>query len=125
MNKIIFTASLIFALTSINAQDTKTNPATQEKTFTVGKYTVKYVLDNRKAVHLPKIDIMTDEHGTVVIDITVDKYGNVLNASPNAGLSDTKSNYLITKAKQAAETTHFDTTPTTPLKTKGIMTFTF
>lgn len=104
------------------------NPSTQanqEKNFMVGKYNVMYMLENRKASHLPKIDIMTDEHGTVVIDIIVDKYGNVTSATPNTGLTETKSNYLITKAKQAAETTHFDTNPTTPLKTKGIMTFTF
>ena len=122
--KLFISLFLISGSCVVLAQNPNTS-GLQEKTFSVGKYTVKYVLDNRKVVHLPKIDIMTDEHGTVVIDITVDKYGNVLNATPNAGLSDTKSAYLTTKAKQAAETTHFDTTPTTPLKTKGNMTFTF
>ena len=121
--RIIVLAMCIVSIGAM-AQNPSTS-ASQEKNFTVGKYTVKYVLDNRKAVHLPKIDIMTDEHGTVVIDINVDKYGNVTSATPNASQSDTKSSYLTTKAKQAAETTHFDTTPTTPLKTKGSMTFTF
>lgn len=122
--KIILSLALVLSVIISKGQNPNLT-ANQEKTFSAGKYVVKYVLDNRKAVHLPKIDIMTDDHGSVVIDITVDKYGNVINASPNAGLSDTKSTYLTTKAKQAAETTHFDTTPTTPLKTKGIMTFTF
>ena len=123
--KKIFLALSLFAITS-NTFSQETKSATfAEQSFIVGKYTVKYVVENRKATRFPKIDIMSDDHGKVVVDINVDKYGNVTSAVPNASLSDTKSTYLITKSKQAAETTHFDTTPTTPLKTKGTMTFTF
>jgi len=123
MKKILFSIAFL-AISFANAQQTNT-AAIAEKTFTVGKYTVKYAVDNRVASKLPKIDIMSADHGTIVIDINVDKYGNVTTATPNAAASDSKSTYLTTKAKQAAETTHFNTSPTTPLKTKGTMTFTF
>jgi len=123
--KNIFLAVLLFLITNNTfSQETKT-PTVAEQSFSVGKYTVKYIVENRKATRFPKIDMMSDDHGTVVVDIYVDKYGNVISATPNQSLSNTKSNYLITKSKQAAETTHFDSTPTTPLKTKGTMTFTF
>ena len=122
MRKFFIPILFLFASTSVIAQDSKTNT---EQTFVVGKVSVKYTVENRKATRLPKIDIMTDEHGSVLVDVSVDKYGNVTSAIPNTSMSDTKSTYLITKAKQAAETTHFDTSPTTPLKTKGTMIFTF
>ncbi len=125
MKKILLSISLFLFVNSTFSQDSKIPSTTIEQSFLVGKYTVKYTVDNRKATRFPKLDIMSQEHGTVVIDITIDKYGNVTNATPNVPLSDTKSTYLTTKAKQAAETTHFDTSPTTPLKTKGTMSFTF
>jgi hypothetical protein len=124
MKKIFLALSLLLIVNNSFSQDTKT-PTIAEQSFIVGKYTVKYTVENRKATRFPKIDIMSDDHGTIVIDINVDKYGNVTSATPNQSLSNTKSHYLITKSKQAAETTHFDSTPTTPLKTKGLMTFTF
>jgi hypothetical protein len=125
MKKAILSISVFLLANVLFSQESKTTLAPAEQSFVVGKYTVKYVVENRKATRLPRLDIMSQEHGTIVIDVTIDKYGNVTNASPNAELSDTKSTYLTTKAKQAAETTHFDTTPTTPLKTKGTMSFTF
>jgi hypothetical protein len=124
MKNIFLVLSLFLITNNTFSQETKT-PTVAEQSFIAGKYTVKYMVENRKATRFPKIDILSDDRGTIVVDIYVDKYGNVTSATPNQSLSDTKSNYLITKSKQAAETTHFDSTPTTPLKTKGTMTFTF
>ena len=124
MNILAFVIFLSYLNLNIIAQENSNQPNV-EQSFIVGKYTVKYIVENRKAVRFPKIDIMTNEHGTIYIDVTIDKYGNVTNAIPNSEMSSTKSNYLVTKSKQAAETTRFDTTPSAPLKTKGTMIFTF
>jgi hypothetical protein len=43
----------------------------------------------------------------------------------NGSCNLTRNAYLCTKAKQAAETTHFDAVPTAPLKSKGRMVFVF
>jgi hypothetical protein len=57
-----------------------------------------------------------------VVDVTIDKYGNVIKASPGAPGTTTTSKYLLTKAKQAAESVKFDTSPTMPLETEGTIT---
>jgi outer membrane biosynthesis protein TonB len=96
-----------------------------EQTITVGTYLVKYKMDNRSIVKNPKIDNLTQEKGTVVVKIIVDRYGNVVGAEPGAPGSNTSSDYLKTKAKQAAESTKFSAAPTGELKQNGTMTITF
>jgi hypothetical protein len=93
-----------------------------EKELTVGKAKVRYAVENRSMTNTPKVDILTEETGMVVVDIVVDKYGNVISATPGAEGSTTKSSYLLTKAKQAAESAKFNTSPTMPLKTSGTFT---
>ncbi|MEI6522070.1 MAG: hypothetical protein WCO37_01135 [Bacteroidota bacterium] len=110
---------------ALQAQEKK-EPTTQtEQTFVAGKYTVKYFLDGRKVTKVPKIDILTADKGSVVIEFQIDKYGNVTSAAAVNETGCTTNTYLLTKAKQAAETTHFDTAPTSPLKQKGKMVFEF
>ncbi len=65
------------------------------------------------------------EKGIVVVEITINKYGNVIKAVPGIEGSTTTSNYLFTKAKQAAQSVMFDTGPTMPLEQKGTITITF
>ncbi|HEX5001490.1 MAG TPA: hypothetical protein VFW78_03265 [Bacteroidia bacterium] len=86
---------------------------------------VSYVMAGRKMIKEPKIDNLTMEKGIVVVAITINKYGNVVKAEPGVEGSTTTSNYLQTKAKQAAESVKFDTSPTMPLEQKGTITITF
>ncbi len=76
----------------------------------------------RKLIKTPEMKILTQDKGIVVVAIIVDKYGRVKSAQPGAEGTNTTSQYLFTKAKQAAEASIFDTSPTAPLETKGIIT---
>ncbi|MGI8893032.1 MAG: hypothetical protein ACR2GN_06190 [Bacteroidia bacterium] len=81
-----------------------------------------YKVTGRKLIKEPVVSNLTQDHGRVVVDITVDKYGNVIKAEPGAPGTTTTSKYLLTKAKQAAESVKFDTSPTMPLETTGTVT---
>jgi hypothetical protein len=86
---------------------------------------VSYVMAGRKLIREPKVDNMTMEKGIVVVEITIDKYGNVVKAVPGIEGTTTTSNYLLTKAKQAAESVKFDTSPVMPQSQTGAITITF
>lgn len=86
---------------------------------------VSFVMAGRKMTKEPKIDNLTMEKGIVVVEISINKYGNVIKAVPGIEGSTTTSNYLFTKAKQAAQSVMFDTSPIMPLEQKGTITITF
>lgn len=86
---------------------------------------VSYVMAGRKMTREPKIDNLTMEKGIVVVEITINKYGNVVKAVPGIEGSTTTSQYLLTKAKQAAESVMFDTSPVMPQSQTGTITITF
>ena len=96
-----------------------------EKQLTAGSYMVRYKVADRTISRSPKIDNLTQEKGTVVVEISIDKYGHVMKAVPGAPGSTTNSEYLKTKAKQAAESAIFDNVPTAPLEQKGYMVIVF
>jgi hypothetical protein len=79
----------------------------------------------RKMIKDPKVDNLTMEKGIVVVEITINKYGNVIKAVPGIEGSTTTSSYLLTKAKQAAESVQFDTSPVMPQSQTGTITVTF
>lgn len=86
---------------------------------------VSYVMAGRKMIRDPRIDNLTMEKGIVVVEITINKYGNVVKAVPGIEGSTTNSQYLLTKAKQAAESAMFDTSPVMPQSQTGSITITF
>ncbi|HRS39567.1 MAG TPA: hypothetical protein P5565_08500 [Bacteroidia bacterium] len=96
-----------------------------EKQVTSGSYLVRYKVADRIVAKPPRIDNLTQEKGTVVVDVTIDKYGHVMKAIPGAPGSTTNSEYLKTKAKQAAESALFNNVPTAPLEQKGYMIISF
>lgn len=96
-----------------------------EKQITAGSYMVRYKVADRTISKPPKIDNLTDEKGTVVVDIAINKYGHVMKATPGAPGSTTNSEYLKTKAMQAAQSTIFNNVPTAPLEQKGYMVIVF
>lgn len=96
-----------------------------EKQISAGSYMVRYKVADRVISKAPRIDNLTQDKGTVVVNISIDKYGHVLKASPGAAGSTTDSEYLKTKAKQAAESAIFNNVPTAPLEQKGYMIIVF
>ena len=96
-----------------------------EKQINAGNYVVRYKVADREIAKAPKIENLTQEKGTVVVEISIDKYGHVIKAVPGAPGSTTNSEYLKTKAKQAAESAIFNNVPTAPLEQKGYMTIAF
>jgi len=96
-----------------------------EKQVMAGSYMVRYKVADRVISKAPRVDNLTQEKGTVVVDITIDKYGHVMKAIPGAPGSTSNSDYLKTKAKQAAESALFNNVPTAPLEQKGYMIIVF
>ncbi len=112
VSSIIFDSSAPAVVNSTDAAASKTKG-------------VSFVMAGRKMTKEPKIDNLTMEKGIVVVEITINKYGNVIKAVPGIEGSTTTSNYLFTKAKQAAQSVMFDTSPIMPLEQKGTITITF
>ena len=67
----------------------------------------------------------TKEEGTVVLNIWVDRYGNVVRAEPNLAQSTTTSEYLFGLAKKAALRTRYSAKSDAAVEQKGKMTFVF
>jgi hypothetical protein len=116
------------AMPAAPSAEVKTGAAPKEpgeKTVSYQMYTVRYKVADRTITKPPVITNLTEQKGTVVVSITVDKYGHVVKAVPGSEGSTTKSDYLLTKAKQAAESAQFDFLPTSPLEAKGYMIIQF
>ena len=96
-----------------------------EKQITSGSYMVRYKVADRTISRPPKIDNLTQEKGTVVVEVSIDKYGHVKKATPGAPGSTATSEYLKTKAKQAAESTLFNDVPNAPLEQDGYIIIVF
>lgn len=96
-----------------------------EKTITAGSYTVRYKCGTRVITKAPAVSNLTEEKGTVVVEIAIDKYGHVMKATPGAPGTTTESDYLNKMAMKAAQSALFDNIPTAPLETKGYMIFTY
>ncbi len=67
-----------------------------------------YNLSGRAIVTPPPISKDTQEEGTVVVEITVDKTGKVIKAEPTGRGTNTNSPILKAKARQAAQATKFN-----------------
>lgn len=65
-------------------------------------------LKGRAIVNPPSLPKDTKEEGKVVVEITVDKEGNVIEANPNGRGTTTSSAVLKAKARQAALATKFN-----------------
>lgn len=86
---------------------------------------IGYSLGGRGKVSFKKPDNPTQEDGTVVVDIVVDKYGNVIKATSGARGSTTTNPTLYKKAKEAALKAKFTKKLDALTDQKGTMTFVF
>jgi TonB family protein len=83
-----------------------------------------FSLSGRTMKSSPPIKDNSQEEGTVVVEIIVDKYGKVIRANAGARGSNTTSPILYEKATEAALKTKFSANPDADQQ-KGTMTFIF
>jgi hypothetical protein len=86
---------------------------------------ISYSLAGRKPEALPKPEYNTQEEGKVVVDVTVDRYGNVVKAIPGVKGTTTPDKVLWASAKKAAEKTKFTKKVDAPEEQKGTITYHF
>ena len=80
---------------------------TNEVNEKIGDPKLGYELRYRTMVSQPKLENDTQEEGTVIVEIVVDKNGNVIDANPNGRGTTTSSSVLKAKAKKIALGTKF------------------
>lgn len=89
-----------------------------------GKSNIHYLLGNRYHVQLPIPVYLAQGGGEVIVDIVVDRNGEVISANPrdNSRLTDPT---ILAYAKQAAEKTLFNADSNAPEKERGTITYVF
>jgi len=90
-----------------------------------GKGNFKLSLKGRSLIKRPELTDDSQEEGSVVVEIKVDKYGNVILANAGARGSTTTSAILYSKARQAAMKAKFNPSPEDLDVQVGSITFTF
>jgi len=86
---------------------------------------IDFDLGGRGKVSFKKPDNPTQEDGKVVVDIIVDRNGNVIKAKSGARGSTTTNPILQKKAEEAAYKAKFKKDANAPFEQKGTMTFVF
>lgn len=102
--------------------DGKFEDTTPERKVKSGNYSILYKMKGRKMITPPVISNGTQQRGRVIVDITINRNGNVIKSKAGAIGSTTSSEYLYTKAKFAAQGAKFDKSATGPLETEGTIT---
>jgi colicin import membrane protein len=90
-----------------------------------GNSGISYSLDGRDFKTLPNPRYDYQGEGKVVVDVSVDRTGKVVEAIPGAKGSTTLDDYLLRTAKEAALKATFNPKPDAPVKQKGTITYNF
>lgn len=91
----------------------------------LGDKGISYDLKGRGSLKLPKPKYDYQEEGIVVVEVSVDRSGKVIQAVPGIKGSSTLNEYLLKVAKDAAMEASFDPKPDAPLFQKGTITYNF
>ena len=86
---------------------------------------IRFNLGGRTALKLPKPDYLKQKQGIVVVQVTVDRNGNVTKVNSGAKGSTTLDNDLMNAAEKAALTAKFDVSPNAPAYQTGTITYVF
>lgn len=86
---------------------------------------ISFDLGGRKASFLPKPDYLKQKQGIVVVEVTVDRKGNVIKVSSGARGSTTLDSDLLKAAEKAALTAKFDVSPNAREFQTGKITYIF
>jgi hypothetical protein len=89
-----------------------------------GKSNIHYFLENRYHLRLPIPVYLAKSGGIVIVDIQVDRGGNVIKATVRPA-NNVKDPMLPVYATQAAERTVFNSEPKAPAIQKGTITYKF
>ncbi|MEA1886176.1 MAG: cell envelope integrity protein TolA [Bacteroidota bacterium] len=86
---------------------------------------ISYDLAGRQHRSLPKPSYDIQNEGIVVVEVTVDRNGNVTQAVPGVKGSTTLEEYFLRVAREAAMKAKFDRKPDAPVIQKGTITYHF
>lgn len=86
---------------------------------------ISFDLGGRHALSLPKPDYVKQKQGIVVVQVNVDKQGNVTKVNAGVKGSTTLDNDLLKAAEKAALTAKFDVSPNAPAYQTGTITYIF
>ncbi|WP_374551468.1 energy transducer TonB [Flavobacterium sp.] len=84
-----------------------------------------YSLGNRKALSKPQPNYNCNEEGIVVVQITVDKNGNAIDAKAGARGTTNTASCLLTEARNAAMRTRWEASPDGTERQVGTIRYTF
>ncbi len=84
-----------------------------------------FSLAGRSNVTLPRPDYSSNNQGTVVINIWVDREGKVTRAEYQPKGSNTTNGYLVNQARAAALRARFNADPSAPEEQRGTITYIF
>jgi hypothetical protein len=100
--------------------DVKKDYVTFEDAVSTSTRGVSYIMKGRSLTKQPNEIINSNrEYGKVVVEVTIDKYGNVIEATGGGPGTNTESKYLFTKAEAAVRSMKFDTGFDYPVKQTG------
>ena len=91
----------------------------------LGSKGISYSLNGRTSLSIPKPDYNYQEGGKVVVEVTVDRNGKVVNARAGMPGSTTSNAHLYNAAKKAALKASFNDAPKAPAYQKGTITYNF
>ncbi len=86
---------------------------------------ISYALQGRGYQKLPHPKYDYQGEGKVVVEVSVDRNGKVVQAVPGVKGSSTLDDYLLKVAKDAAMAATFEVKPDAPMVQKGTITYTF
>jgi TonB family protein len=86
---------------------------------------MNFSLAGRSNVTLPRPNYSSNEQGTVVIQIWVDRDGKVTRAEYQPKGSSTSNGYLVSQARTAALRARFNADPNAPDEQRGTITYIF
>lgn len=84
-----------------------------------------YSMEGRKAKALPTPQFNIQEEGKVVVEIYIDKEGNVTRANPGIRGSTTTNSVLLAKAKESALRAKFSSNADAPEEQRGTIVYNF
>jgi colicin import membrane protein len=90
-----------------------------------GNKSVSYDLGGRGFAALPQPKYDYQGEGRVVVEVSVDRSGKVVQATPGTKGSTTLDEYLLKVAKEAAMEARFETKADAPVIQKGTITYNF
>lgn len=100
------------------------NPDSIKNVIFTGESNIIYYLDNRYHTSLPIPVYLSQGGGKIVVDIQVDRAGNVTKAVPRNN-SQVRDELIMLYAKTAAERTKFNADPAAPAQQKGTIHYNF